>query len=145
MKILFGEDKDFEGTLIRKENLRTGWLHQECLLPKKVTVYETVINAINCTETRAFQILDHYRLKNVEKIKVESISGGQQKKLELAIILEHNPEIIFLDEPTNHLDIFVQEDLEDFLLEANKNVAIVFVSHDEYFSEKMKPEKIIEL
>jgi len=144
LKILFGVDTDFEGSIVSKPELKKGWLHQECILPLKKTVYQTVLDELNCMETRAFQILDHYRLKDVAQLKIESISGGQQKKLELAILLEQKPEIIFLDEPTNHLDIFVQEDLEEFLLE-EKNITIMFVSHDAYFAKKLSPTQFIEL
>jgi ATP-binding cassette subfamily F protein 3 len=66
---------------------------------------------------------------------VGSLSGGERTKLALAKVALTNPNMIILDEPTNHLDIETCEWLENFLIHWNK--AIVCVSHDRYFLDKV--------
>ncbi len=62
---------------------------------------------------------------------VETFSGGQQSRIQLAKLLLQEPDLLLLDEPTNHLDLETTEWLEQFLNRLNK--AVVVVSHDRYF------------
>jgi ATP-binding cassette subfamily F protein 3 len=62
---------------------------------------------------------------------VETLSGGERGRLELAKVLLEEPELLLLDEPTNHLDVEATEHLEERLNEWPK--AFVLVSHDRYF------------
>lgn len=73
---------------------------------------------------------------------VEVLSGGQQNRLLLAKLLLREPDLLLLDEPSNHLDIEATEWLESFLAESEQ--AIVVVSHDRYFLDKVT-NRIIEL
>jgi ATPase subunit of ABC transporter with duplicated ATPase domains len=75
--------------------------------------------------------------------KIGSLSFGEQKRLELAILLQKKPNLLLLDEPTNHLDIFAREDLEKFLIE--EAPTMVIISHDAYFAEKIQYTKEIVL
>jgi ATP-binding cassette subfamily F protein uup len=75
--------------------------------------------------------------------KIKNLSFGQQRRLELAILLTNKPNLLLLDEPTNHLDIFLREDLERFLLD--QDVAMCIISHDTYFIDKIRITKTIEL
>ncbi len=143
IKILSLKDEAFEGNIISKENLSISWLTQECELPHKKTVWDLISEHSHLSETECHRLLSHYRLKHLMKSRVETLSGGEQKRLELALILQRKPDVLFLDEPTNHLDIYAQEDLEEFLKETS--TAIVFISHDEYFSRVLNPDKIIKL
>ena len=74
--------------------------------------------------------------------KIESLSGGQRKRLSLAKLLIDEPDVYVIDEPTNHLDIDTIEWLESFLTTGGKT--ILMVTHDRYFLDNVCNE-IIEL
>lgn len=74
--------------------------------------------------------------------KVESLSGGQKKRVAIACALLSEPDMIILDEPTNHLDIDAIEWLEEYL--QRQNVTLILVTHDRYFLDRVC-SKIIEI
>ncbi len=92
-------------------------------------------------ETQYKQILSKLKLENLD-IKVKHLSGGQQKRLSLAIVLINLPDLLILDEPTNHLDLEMIEWLEDFF--KKEKITLFMVTHDRYFLERVCNE-IIEL
>ncbi len=66
---------------------------------------------------------------------IETLSGGQKKRLALAKLLIEDPDVYILDEPTNHLDIDTIEWLEKLLTDGNKT--ILMVTHDRYFLDNV--------
>jgi ATP-binding cassette subfamily F protein uup len=74
--------------------------------------------------------------------KIDTLSGGQKKRLSLAKLLIDEPDVYVIDEPTNHLDIDTIEWLESFLTTGGKT--ILMVTHDRYFLDNVCNE-IIEL
>ncbi|MBC8320757.1 MAG: ABC-F family ATP-binding cassette domain-containing protein [Bacteroidetes bacterium] len=67
--------------------------------------------------------------------KVETMSGGQVKRLSLALTLLDDPDVLLLDEPTNHLDIEMIEWLEKYL--QSSSVTLLMVTHDRYFLDRI--------
>jgi ATP-binding cassette subfamily F protein uup len=92
-------------------------------------------------ETQYKQILSKLKMDDL-KLKVNSMSGGQKKRLALAIILINKPDLLILDEPTNHLDLEMIEWLENYF--AKENITLFMVTHDRFFLERVCNE-IIEL
>ncbi len=85
-------------------------------------------------ERRMIQILDRFRITNMDQ-KINTLSGGQKKRLALSLLLLDNPELLLLDEPTNHLDIDMIEWLEKYLQQAN--ITFLMVTHDRYFLDRV--------
>lgn len=92
-------------------------------------------------ETRYKQILFKLKLTDLS-VKVSQLSGGQKKRLSLAVILLQQPDLLILDEPTNHLDLEMIEWLESFL--RTEKMTLFMVTHDRYFLDRVCNE-IIEL
>ncbi len=92
-------------------------------------------------ETQYKQILSKLKLTDLTQ-KVKTLSGGQKKRLGLAIILINKPDLLILDEPTNHLDLEMIEWLENFF--RKEKITLFMVTHDRYFLERVCNE-IIEL
>ena len=80
------------------------------------------------------QILSKFKIVDLEA-KVEMLSGGQKKRLALALLLIDAPDMLLLDEPTNHLDIEMIEWLEEYL--KNQNVTLLMITHDRYFLDRV--------
>ena len=92
-------------------------------------------------ETQYKQILTKLKLEDLKQL-VKNLSGGQKKRLALAIVLLNKPDLLILDEPTNHLDLEMIEWLEEYF--AKENITLFMVTHDRYFLERVCNE-IIEL
>lgn len=92
-------------------------------------------------ETQYRQILFKLNLENLQA-KVDSLSGGQKKRLSLANALLKKPDLLILDEPTNHLDLEMIEWLEAYF--SKENITLFMVTHDRYFLERVCNE-ILEL
>ncbi len=92
-------------------------------------------------ERRLKQLLDLFRITDTSQ-DVSSLSGGEMKRLALALVLLDEPDFLILDEPTNHLDIDMIEWLEKYL--AQSNITLLMVTHDRYFLDRVC-NRILEL
>lgn len=92
-------------------------------------------------EARSEEILYRLHLRDMDQ-KVGTMSGGQKKRLSLAMIILSEPDFLILDEPTNHLDVEMIEWLETYL--SSNSLTLLMVTHDRYFLERVCTQ-IIEL
>ncbi|MCC6461625.1 MAG: ABC-F family ATP-binding cassette domain-containing protein, partial [Saprospiraceae bacterium] len=92
-------------------------------------------------ESKVKELLFRFGMHNLEQ-KVNTLSGGQQKRLALVKVLLDEPDFLILDEPTNHLDVDMIEWLEEYLQQPG--ITLFMVTHDRYFLENVC-DNIIEL
>lgn len=85
-------------------------------------------------DTTIKQILSELKIDTYDK-KINTLSGGQKKRVGLAKVLISNPDFLILDEPTNHLDIEMTEWLEEYL--GKSNSTLLMVTHDRYFLDRV--------
>ena len=113
--------------------------HSKLHTEENTSVLEEATNEMDHTqawdyERRLKQLLDLFRITDTSQM-VSSLSGGEKKRLALALVLLDDPELLILDEPTNHLDIDMIEWLERYL--STTNLTLLMVTHDRYFLDRV--------
>ena len=78
----------------------------------------------------ADRVLERMALRSVARSHVSEISGGQLQRALIARALVADPEILFLDEPTASIDAESRETLRDLLVDLNRSIPVVVVTHD---------------
>ncbi|MBR1549689.1 MAG: ABC-F family ATP-binding cassette domain-containing protein [Bacteroidales bacterium] len=86
-------------------------------------------------EQRMEEILSRMKVDTLLDRPMDTLSGGEQKKVALCRLLMDDCNLLILDEPTNHLDIDMIEWLEDFL--SRQRLALLMVTHDRYFLDNV--------
>jgi ATP-binding cassette subfamily F protein uup len=85
-------------------------------------------------EAKVKEVLGKLDIHHLEQPMGE-LSGGQRKRVSLAALLIHEPDLLLLDEPTNHLDVEMIEWLEGYLRQSN--LTLLMVTHDRYFLDNV--------
>ena len=135
IKCLLGEE-DFEGKIKFGPTVKSGYLPQTIHFshPER-TLYDTMLYEKNCTPQTARDRLGAFLFQGEDVFKtVGNLSGGEQSRLRLCMLMDEKINFLILDEPTNHLDIASREWVEAAIEEFEG--ALLFVSHDRYFIEK---------
>ena len=91
-------------------------------------------------ENKIERILDSFGLREYENRLVNSLSGGEIRRVALGALILKKPDVLLLDEPTNHLDVYMVRFLEELLLASNQT--IVFISHDRYFIDRLTTRSV---
>lgn len=142
LKTLIGIVELDSGEIYKKKDLTMAYLPQTPEFDNNKTIIDIVLESNK--EVGLFEAessLNKMGLLNHE-IEIKNLSGGEKKRLGLAIIMLSNAELLLLDEPTNHLDIWMINYLEKYLVKTNKT--IILVTHDRYFLERVT-NKIVEI
>ncbi len=135
IKCLLGEE-DCGGKLQFGPTVKCGYLPQIIHFdhPER-TLCDTMLYEKNCTPQVARDRLGQFMFQGEDVFKqVKNLSGGEQSRLRLCMLMDEKINLLILDEPTNHLDIASREWVEAAIEEFEG--VLLFVSHDRYFIEK---------
>ncbi|MGM9659029.1 MAG: ABC-F family ATP-binding cassette domain-containing protein [Faecousia sp.] len=135
IKCLLGEE-DCAGKIQFGPTVKWGYLPQiiHFAHPER-SLYDTMLYEKNCTPQTARDRLGAFLFQGEDVFKqVGNLSGGEQSRLRLCMLMDEKINLLILDEPTNHLDIASREWVEAAIEEFEG--VLLFVSHDRYFIEK---------
>ena len=135
IKCLLGEE-DCQGKIQFGPTVKWGYLPQiiHFAHPER-SLYDTMLYEKNCTPQMARDRLGAFLFQGEDVFKsVGNLSGGEQSRLRLCMLMDEKINLLILDEPTNHLDIASREWVEAAIEEFEG--VLLFVSHDRYFIEK---------
>ena len=147
LKILAGLEEPDEGTVVWRRNLDIRYLPQNPRFTPGDTVLESIVrdneghSHVWDLESQAKIFLTKLGITDLDA-KVETLSGGQRKRIALASVLLSTADLLILDEPTNHLDSEMADWLEEYL--KNFKGSLLMVTHDRYFLDSVT-DRIAEL
>ena len=136
IKLIMGEDLPDCGMLRRGPSIKTAYLPQIIKFdyPNR-NLLDTMLYSEKCTPQTARDRLGSFRFSGEDVFKpVSALSGGEQSRLRLCVLMRDEVNFLILDEPTNHLDIMSREWIEEAV--ESYGEALLFVSHDRYFIER---------
>ena len=147
LKIIAGLEEPDEGSIIRGKKVRIGYLSQTPDFDDRLSILQNVV--LNQKAEEEYHNLEGEANAMLLKLGitdtsafVNTLSGGQKKRVALVRTLLTPAELLVLDEPTNHLDHEMAQWLEEYLIKYRG--AFLMVTHDRYFLDKVT-NKIIEL
>ncbi len=136
LRMMVGLEKPDSGEVTLLKKYKISYCPQNSEFDPDKTIYDTVLSYMT-EKTEEYQIqaiLNKLGFTDYSQ-KIGILSGGQQKRVALAISLIRNADVYFLDEPTNHLDQDMIIWLEKYLAKVSKTV--VLVTHDRYFLSRI--------
>ncbi|MEA4932450.1 MAG: ABC-F family ATP-binding cassette domain-containing protein [Lawsonibacter sp.] len=136
IQIIMGEETQDVGKLRLGPAVKVGYLPQIIHFdhPERSLV-DTMLYDLDCTPQVARDRLASFKFRGEDVFKpVSALSGGEQSRLRLCMLMDAKINLLILDEPTNHLDIQSREWIEEAVEDYEGN--LLFVSHDRYFIDR---------
>ena len=133
IKMIMGEERPDEGKIRLGPTVKIGYLPQIIHFDRPDrNLVDTMLYAQNCSTQEARDRLAAFDFRGEDVFKsVSALSGGEQSRLRLCMLMDHKINLLILDEPTNHLDLNSREWIEEAVADYTGN--LLFVSHDRYF------------
>lgn len=147
LRIVAGLEEPDEGSVVKGRNLKFRFLSQNPSFHEGDTILQSILREneggdhVWDIESQAKTMLTKLGFNDFDT-RVETLSGGQRKRVALISVLLSNVDILVLDEPTNHLDSSMADWLENYLKRFNG--ALLMVTHDRYFLDSVT-NRIVEL
>ncbi len=133
LDIITGKEDHEHGTITFRNDLKVGYLSQQTDYNPALTIEETCRDEA-VPRLEAEKVLTKLGITNLTQ-PMGQLSGGQRKRVALALVLASQPDLLILDEPTNHLDLEMVEWLEQYL--RKPNITLLLVTHDRYFLDRV--------
>lgn len=134
LKILAQEETIDGGRILTKNCLKVHLLRQNPVFTQTTVWQEIIQYQKQCPTYQVKSILTKLGFSDFD-LPISTLSGGQKKRLALAIVLMEPCDLLLLDEPTNHLDEEMIEWLEKELKQTKS--AVCMVTHDRYFLDRI--------
>ena len=133
IKMIMEEELPDSGKIRRGPTVKTGYLPQIIHFDRpERNLVDTMLYAQDCTTQTARNRLASFNFRGEDVFKpVSALSGGEQSRLRLCMLMDDKINLLILDEPTNHLDIASREWIEEAVTDYEGT--LLFVSHDRYF------------
>jgi len=133
LKLIMGEEHPDTGTIKFGPTVKKAYLPQIIRFEEpRRNMVDTLIYELGASAQTARNRLGAFKFHGEDVFTpVKALSGGEQSRLRLCMLMEGNVNFLILDEPTNHLDIQSREWMEEVLEDYNE--ALLVVSHDRYF------------
>ena len=133
IKMIMGEESPDEGKIRLGPTVKIGYLPQIIHFDRPDrNLVDTMLYAQNCSTQEARDRLAAFDFRGEDVFKsVSALSGGEQSRLRLCMLMDNKINLLILDEPTNHLDLNSREWIEEAVADYTGN--LLFVSHDRYF------------
>jgi ATP-binding cassette subfamily F protein 3 len=143
IETLAGRTEAAAGSVRLGHNVRIGYLSQHAdTASGEGTVLDAAQRETGLSGQKARDLLGGFLFTGADAQKsLSDISGGEQRRLSLAILVASGANVLMLDEPTNHLDVESREALEDAL--ASFEGAVVLVSHDRALLEAIGTRTVV--